>query len=50
MDGWDIVLLVIAGYLAVVSLIRLMNRHRNHLAEELLLEAEAEKNRKQPKV
>jgi hypothetical protein len=40
MDGWDIALLAVAGYIAVVALVRLMLRRRNQLIEELLKQAE----------
>lgn len=35
MDGWDLALLGIAGYLAAMGLVRLMIRRRNQLAEQL---------------
>jgi hypothetical protein len=35
MDGWDIVLLVVAGYVAVSALVRLMLRRRNQMLDEL---------------
>jgi len=38
MDGWDIALLVLAGYLAVVALVRLMIRRRDQLLRQLELE------------
>ena len=43
MDNWDVTLLVVAGYLAVVSLVRLMARRRNQVYEELRQKAEDEK-------
>ncbi len=39
MDGWDLALLAIAGYAAIVGLARLMNRRRSQLVNELLEEA-----------
>jgi len=34
MDGWEIAIFVAAGYLAVMTLVRLMlNRHRRRLEE-----------------
>jgi len=34
MDGWEIAIFVAAGYLAVMTLVRLMlNRHRQRLAD-----------------
>jgi hypothetical protein len=43
MDSWDVTLLVVAGYLAVISLVRLMARRRNQVYEELRQKAEHEK-------
>jgi hypothetical protein len=31
MDGWDLALLAITGYVAVVTLVRLMARHRDQV-------------------
>jgi hypothetical protein len=38
MDGWDLALVGAAGYTAVVGLVRLMNRRRNQLVDELMQE------------
>jgi hypothetical protein len=35
MEGWDVALLVVAGYVAVTALVRLMIGHRNRLVAEL---------------
>ena len=45
MDSWDVTLLVVAGYLAVVTLVRLMTRRRNQVFEELRQKAEEEKRK-----
>ena len=45
MDSWDVTLLVVAGYLAVVTLVRLMTRRRNQVFEELHQKAEEEKRK-----
>jgi hypothetical protein len=45
MDSWDVTLLVVAGYLAVVTLVRLMARRRNQVFEELRQKAEEEKSK-----
>jgi hypothetical protein len=50
MDGWDLALVVIAGYSAVVGLVRLMNRRRNQLIEELMQEVAQQKLRHPLKV
>ena len=35
MNRWDVVLLVVAGYVAVTALVRLMIRRRDQLLDEL---------------
>ncbi len=45
-DRWSIVLLVIAGYLAVMFLVRLMIRRRDRLVEQFRGEMEEAKRRK----
>lgn len=40
MDSWDLALLVVASFAAVVGLVRLMNGRRRQLAEELASEIE----------
>lgn len=45
MDGWDIAVLVFAGYLAVVALVRLMLAERERVIERLRGKAEAERAR-----
>jgi hypothetical protein len=47
MDSWDVTLLVVAGYLAIVTLVRLMVRRRNQVYAELRQKAEDAKKRKQ---
>ncbi len=42
MDGWDIGLLAVAGYIAVASLVQLMLRRRRQLYEQYRRQAEAE--------
>jgi len=44
---WDIALLAVAGFLAVVALVRLMARHRDQLVERLGREAQQQHRRKQ---
>lgn len=46
MDSWTIVLLVIAGYVALMALVRLMIRRRDQLLNRFREEVEAEKERK----
>ena len=45
MDGWDIAVVVVAGYIAVVTLAQLMRQHRDKLVAGLQREVEAEKQR-----
>ncbi len=44
MGTWDLALLAVFGYLAVMTLVRLMIRWRNNLLERLLEEAEREQS------
>ena len=46
MDSWDVTLLVVAGYLAIVSLVRLMARRPNQVLEEFHQQAEIESKHK----
>lgn len=46
MDSWTMVLLVVAGYVAVMALVRLMIRRRNQLFDRFQAEVEVEKERK----
>ena len=47
MDGWDVALLVVAGYVALVTLVRLMIRRRNQMLDEFRSELKKEKRRKE---
>ncbi|MHC4178965.1 MAG: hypothetical protein ACYSWU_15740 [Planctomycetota bacterium] len=46
MDGWDVALLVVAGYVALVSLVRLMIGRRDQLLDEFRRELKKERQRK----
>jgi hypothetical protein len=46
MDLWDGVILAVAGYVAVLSLVRLMSTHRKKVSEELQQQIRAEQERK----
>ena len=50
MDGWDLALLLIAAYVAVLALVRLMIRRRNQVVEELVEESKLSKRRTSAKV
>ena len=47
MDGWDLALLVGAGYVAVTALVRLMIRRRDQLLDEFRREMAKQTRRKE---
>jgi hypothetical protein len=47
MNGWDVALLVVAGYVAAMALVRLMIRRRNHMVDDFRQRMKTEKKRKQ---
>ena len=49
MDGWDLTLLLVTGYVAVATLVRLMVRRRDRLLGEFGRQMAKEKNRKEAK-
>ena len=50
MDRWDVVVLVIAGYVAVTALVRLMIRRRDQLLDELRRSVKMSKKHKEASV
>lgn len=46
MDRWDVAILALAGYVAVMALVRLMLRRRDHIVGEFRREMEQERERK----
>jgi hypothetical protein len=48
MDGWDIALLAVAGFVAATALVRLMIRRRNQLVSQLLAESQRQPLQKPP--
>ena len=46
MESWDLVLLVVAGYVGTVTLVRLMVRRRDQILENLGKKLEKERRRK----
>jgi hypothetical protein len=46
MDGWDVLIIAAAGYIAVMTLVRMMNRRRDSLIDDLSRQATAEQERK----
>jgi heme exporter protein D len=47
LDGWDVALLVVAGYVALVALVRLMIRRRDQMLSEFRRKLKKEKQRKE---
>ncbi len=47
MDRWDVALFVIAGYVAVMALVRLMIRRRNQMIDEFKRQVDEEKQRRE---
>ncbi|MBX3413203.1 MAG: hypothetical protein KF708_10985 [Pirellulales bacterium] len=43
MDGWDVALLVLAGYVAVVALVRMTLAHREQTAARMRIELERQR-------
>ncbi len=48
MDRWDVIFILVAGYVAVMSLVRLMARRRNQSLEQIRGQI-AEQTGKKPK-
>ena len=46
MDSWDVILLMVAGYVAVMALVRLMIRRRDQMQAEFREEVRKEKKRR----
>ena len=46
MDGWDVAILAVAGYLAVTGLVRLMLVHRDRMLAQF--RSQMEQQRKEP--
>jgi uncharacterized OsmC-like protein len=47
MDGWDVALLAVAGYVAATALVRLMIRRRNRMIEQIRVQIEEERKRRE---
>jgi hypothetical protein len=47
MDGWEWILLAGGAYVAVTTLVRLMNRRREAILEEIRAQAEVEARQRQ---
>jgi ribosomal 50S subunit-associated protein YjgA (DUF615 family) len=48
MDGWDIAVLLVGGFVAATALVRLMIHRRNQLVNQLLRESQNEQQRQPP--
>lgn len=46
MDNWDVAILAVAGYVAVMALVRLMLRRRDHIVGEFRREMQREQELK----
>jgi len=46
METWDLVLLVVAGYVGTVTLVRLMTHRRDQMLEKLHKQVELERRRR----
>lgn len=44
MDGWDVALLMLAGYVAVVALVRMTLAHREQTAARMRIELERQRS------
>jgi hypothetical protein len=44
-DNWDVAIFLFAGYLAVLALVRLMNRRRDQIVQEYQRQIEEEQER-----
>jgi len=47
MEGWDLALLFVAGYVAVTALVRLMLRRRAQMYDDLRRQIEAQKHHRE---
>jgi len=46
MDAWTLILWIVAGYVALVALVRLMIYHRSRVTAQFRSEVEKEKSRR----
>ncbi len=46
LDGWDLAILGVAAYVAIVTLVRLMRHHRDAVVAKLQLQVAIEQRRK----
>jgi len=49
MDRWDVLIILAAGYVAVMALVRLMARRRNQVLDQIRGQAAAQHQRKKKK-
>lgn len=48
MDRWDLLIILAAGYVAVMTLVRLMTRRRNELVEHVREQIKGQQPQKKP--
>ena len=48
MDRWDVIIILVAGYVAVVSLVRLMTKRRDELIDEVHEQLAKRRKKAQP--
>ena len=48
MDLWDVLILLAAGYIAIMTLVRLMARHRNQLVDQVSKQITGQRGAKPP--
>ena len=48
MEGWDLILLVVVGYLAISLLVRMMLAHRNRVVRQLRQQADRSRSNDSP--
>jgi hypothetical protein len=50
MDRWDVIIILVAGYVAVMSLVRLMARRRNQALEQIHGQISEQQGKKKKKI
>lgn len=48
MDRWDVLIILAAGYVAVMVLVRLMASRRNQVIDQIREQAEGQRKKKKP--
>jgi hypothetical protein len=50
MDRWDVIIILVAGYVAVMSLVRLMARRRNQTLQQIQGQISEQHGKKKKKI